>query len=216
MTILEIIFIDKMWNNLAFWHVLFTTTLISLIIIKSFFILNKKAGAFNNYKQYDFGIYKKTSAFFSEDDIIAFLDDLQGSCQYKKTVLQQIGDFESLMSSTSNTYKSEILRKHINDLLKDIGALKRFLVVNFSEEHTGNIMGVPVLRLLPEIEASISGASPQERYAADNDIIAEAQKIMDEKREFYLNKERELKILTQKIRDEYTSYREIVKRYLNV
>ena len=209
---LSTLIIEKMWNNVEFWQVLFITIIVSLVLVKLFFIIDKKVGVFQNYKQYDLGIYKKTSAFFAEDDFNVFLSELLENIRYKKSSLQQIGDFESLMSSTSNTYKSEILQNHIHNLLSHISFLKRFLIVNFAEDISGNLTTERFLTLLPETQRILSDQKKQQLFSEDEN----AKDLMEEKKSFYFQKERELKELTQNIKNEYSAYRDTIKRYLNV
>jgi hypothetical protein len=208
--------IDRVWNNIDFWHIFFLTVVISLVIIKIMSFLDSKVGAFQKYKSHDLAIYKKTTAFFSENDIMMFLNDLQENKRYRKPTMQQIGDFESLMTTPSNVYKSEILRRTIDELLKDINTLKHFLVVNFSEVIAGSNSAEDYLVLLPETKKDLTSETKSEIYGQDDLISQKSQKLDAEKQAFYAQKERELKEIVDRLKNEYGAYRGIIKRYLNV
>lgn len=213
--IFNVLIIEKMWENLEFWQILFLTVVISLFLVKLSAFIDRKAGVFQKFKQHDLAIYKKTSNFFSENEILTFLNDLKEKQVYRKTVLQQISDFESLMSSPSNLYKSDILKTKVDLLLKDIKTLKHFLIVNFAEEKSSNVIAEPLLTLLPETRSDLS-ADKEALLELDESAKEEASRLFDEKNKFYFQKERELKELVETVLTEYNIYRDIIKRYLNV
>lgn len=215
METLQIIIVDNIWNNVDFWHVAFMTIILSFIVLKTFSFLDKNIGIFNDDKNYDLAIYKKSETFFPEKDVEILLKDLQENHRCKKSSLQQMGDFDSLMSSSSNSYKNEILQKHICELLTHISDLKRFLAVNFSEETVGESINNPLV-LLPDVIEDLSDNKKQEIYSMEDELKDKAIKIFMEKKDFYFQKERELKDLVQKTQSEYDSYRFIVKKYLHV
>jgi hypothetical protein len=212
LTVLKTIFIDKMWNNIEFWHLFFLTVLISLTIIKILYIIDRNFGAFKKNKQYDLLIYRKISAFASNEEILLFLDDLLKNLRFKKSELKQIEDLISLLRNNNNRYKSELLRMHVDKISKDLNVLKHFLIINFSEEELDSISEDSYLVLLPETLRTLNDKNKKEILVQDN-MGAE---IIAQKQEFYFQKERELKEITQKVKNEYNSYVALTKRYLNV
>ncbi|MCV6599107.1 MAG: hypothetical protein OIF36_01305 [Alphaproteobacteria bacterium] len=212
LTVLKTIFIDKMWDNIEFWHLFFLTVLISLTIIKILYIIDRNFGAFKKNKQYDLLIYRKISAFASNEEILLFLDDLLKNLRFKKSELKQIEDLISLLRNNNNRYKSELLRMHVDKISKDLNVLKHFLIINFSEEELDSISEDSYLVLLPETLRTLNDKNKKEILVQDN-MGAE---IIAQKQEFYFQKERELKEITQKVKNEYNSYVALIKRYLNV
>lgn len=212
LTVLETIFLDKMWNNIEFWHLFFLTVLISLTIIKVLYIIDRNFGAFKKNKEYDLLIYRKISAFASNEEVLLFLDDLLKNLRFKKSELKQIEDLISLLRNNNNRYKSELLRMHVDKISKDLNILKHFLIINFSEEELDSISENSHLVLLPETLRTLNDKNKKEILVQDN-MGAE---IIAQKQEFYFQKERELKEITQKVKSEYNAYVSLIKRYLNV
>lgn len=177
--------ISNLWNNLTFWQTLFITVVVSLIIIKILTFLEKKVGVFKKYQTHDLDIYKKTSDFFSEEEITSFLDELEKNNYCSKATFQQVHDFKSLFSDQEYKYKSEILRSKIDIIISSLDDLESFIVNNFSEEGS----------LLKLSEKS-----------SNNDLYSTNSS----------DKKSSLLELIFQIKNDYSSYRTIIKSYLHV
>ena len=212
METLKNLIINKMWDNLDFWHILFISVILCLLLIKIFHFIDKTMGIFKNYKQHDLALFKKFQAFFSDDEMKTFLNDLQRESKYNKKTLTTVGDLEALMSATANKYDSDILKHHVQKIMRSLNALKYFLIINFSEDmYDEKNAGSGYLYLLPDHKKDFLDKKKKEIYGQDD----KASELLEEKQNFYYKKERELKELVNHTAKEYETYREVIKKYLN-
>jgi len=190
---------------------LFLTVAISLGIIKAFAFFDKTAGVFKKYRQHDLALYNKFQAFFSDDEMVNFLTKLKYDSKFKKSTLSRAKDLQALMSANANKYASDILKHHVQKFLSKLDELKYFLVVNFSES-LDEEDGLDWLVLLPENKRDLANKEKAELYNQDPKTAS----ILEEKKDFYYQKERELRTIANATEQEYLAYRDIIRKYLNV